>query len=1377
MSVDHRDALLWPRRETFDEEDYSIGARTFVDNSNADINCKAESHMGCWIGSTPVKDSSPSSTEPTSMLSDKSCSRGTAETKNSEGTCFSSDTLDTEHPTSEGSLSPIPSQQNQLSSTLFSIERASSISHYLQNSTPDVSSQKTQQLEFSISSDIVVPPSSVTSVISKGHFSHNLSGNHFNEFPPAPTTNVRPPLCKSQTHRVNNPMSRWLHISKMDPPLCYNQPPCEYSRGNDCRNSDVIKFSSLSDVPVLKKPRSYIGESVCQSSTQKFPDCCPSSRPTKPCFWRTDGGLLGPPISQDSIEMRRRFAIRQMYKSAQIKRRIPDYYSREFPHQMPDHGLLPGYSYLNSYNEYSEQQRNMSIYSVSGGRFPDSSFRYGSGLCGPGQCGPSSAWSSDAQHYFSQPKPFVAALESPRKRSCTYTRGNKRKRAPSCTEVKLSSSKSATCVTETYDSLALCKLLSINAMQCVSWPELEDPIDICPPEPALKRKKLPCHEISENLDSSFVPDVPCRNTRKYASLPFILRSPGASNSLDLFSYFKNDKMFTLDSNENLLSNALTTAITRLGESRLLTVPPSPATGLNISDPLSLFSNEEVNSTSLVSEAVLLPPKRRRIPVSLISEFQANHQKEIKTSAPQFTLSSHSPRNLYKEKRITMEMLKSKTTPLHICRHCKVQILLSSGPVTISSSSSEVFCSQACMQVYHSISRPRRFSLTLQPSTSYVNPSMSTMELLIPFPASKLCKGTSKSSITSTSKCNPKVKDALARNAPSQRWKGSRWTYFPTNHPSRSGSSIHPLEDSFPQSAPGFFSFKILDNMSRPFKCSLCHRRAGEVDESIVGRFVNYTCNKWVHVNCILWCYGVSETGSGCFMHVAEAFDQAEYQLCKRCSLPGAGVPCFSSDCVYYYHFYCAYESGCSFHVDKSMFCPKHQDEAPLNTRLFDFNVKRRVYLDKDEYALVAEVIATQCLTNTGSRLCFRIGTLILDSLGQLLPEHLESGRFHNSSFIYPVGFSTTRIYWSFRRPSQRCFYICTISDSSQMLNNDNKDFIEDPPSSHPSPIFTVTVKEEGFPDICFKAADCSKLWQYILKLARDSRQKNMPFAIQLVCEKIKGEVLFGLSEPHIVRAIESLPGVEHISGYSFSFGKMQLISRMPVMINPTGCARSEPKRRNYTQCEDRELQHDGASGRNQLTNSSHLGYLRHLTHIPRYSSADSGPSTFFGCTIHPSNKQSPSMQYRVLQSEWRNNVLLARSTIQGLGLFASRDIERNEFIIEYLGQLIRNEVGNRRERLYETQSRGIYMFRADDNWIVDATMYGGLARYINHSCEPNCIAEVIIYDNQKRIIIIANRLIKKGEELTYDYKLDAETDKRNRIPCLCGAKLCRKWMN
>ncbi len=79
---------------------------------------------------------------------------------------------------------------------------------------------------------------------------------------------------------------------------------------------------------------------------------------------------------------------------------------------------------------------------------------------------------------------------------------------------------------------------------------------------------------------------------------------------------------------------------------------------------------------------------------------------------------------------------------------------------------------------------------------------------------------------------------------------------------------------------------------------------------------------------------------------------------------------------------------------------------------------------------------------------------------------------------------------------------------------------------------------------------------------------------------------------------------------------------------------------------------------------------------------------------------------------------------------------------------------DRREKRYEQLGIGSsYLFRVDDEVAIDATKKGNIARFINHSCDPNCIPRVIKAEGMKRIIIYARRNIKVGEELVYDYKV------------------------
>ncbi|KAF2084154.1 histone H3-K4 methyltransferase Set1 [Saccharata proteae CBS 121410] len=137
-----------------------------------------------------------------------------------------------------------------------------------------------------------------------------------------------------------------------------------------------------------------------------------------------------------------------------------------------------------------------------------------------------------------------------------------------------------------------------------------------------------------------------------------------------------------------------------------------------------------------------------------------------------------------------------------------------------------------------------------------------------------------------------------------------------------------------------------------------------------------------------------------------------------------------------------------------------------------------------------------------------------------------------------------------------------------------------------------------------------------------------------------------------------------------------------------------------------------------------------------------------------------------------------RSAIHNWGLYAQENISANDMIIEYVGEKVRQKVADIREQRYDKQGVGSsYLFRIDEDSVVDATKKGGIARFINHSCVPNCTAKIIRVDDTKRIVIYALRDIAMNEELTYDYKFEREMDSDDRIPCLCGSERCKGFLN
>ncbi len=112
----------------------------------------------------------------------------------------------------------------------------------------------------------------------------------------------------------------------------------------------------------------------------------------------------------------------------------------------------------------------------------------------------------------------------------------------------------------------------------------------------------------------------------------------------------------------------------------------------------------------------------------------------------------------------------------------------------------------------------------------------------------------------------------------------------------------------------------------------------------------------------------------------------------------------------------------------------------------------------------------------------------------------------------------------------------------------------------------------------------------------------------------------------------------------------------------------------------------------------------------------------------------------------------------GLGLFATGPIKKGEVVAEYWGPVVTDEQLER--------SRGKYFFELENNLAIDGKDRKNVARYINHSCFPNC--EPIENEKQKRIFIKARRNIKAGEEFGYDYGKDYWDEHIKPIGCRCG---------
>ncbi|KAG8375981.1 hypothetical protein BUALT_Bualt09G0015600 [Buddleja alternifolia] len=239
--------------------------------------------------------------------------------------------------------------------------------------------------------------------------------------------------------------------------------------------------------------------------------------------------------------------------------------------------------------------------------------------------------------------------------------------------------------------------------------------------------------------------------------------------------------------------------------------------------------------------------------------------------------------------------------------------------------------------------------------------------------------------------------------------------------------------------------------------------------------------------------------------------------------------------------------------------------------------------------------------------------------------------------------------------------------------------------------------------------------------------------------------------------------------------------------NPSGSARTEPynflKRRGR---KEPEVLAAVSSKRLYVENKPYLvgGCSPHMPLWSKMCSNEPGGSKYSVCLekiqtsqLDPSSKiLSLADKYDYMRDTFRKRLTFGKSGIHGFGVFTKLPHRAGDMVIEYTGELIRAPVADRREHLIYNSlvGAGTYMFRIDDERVIDATRAGSIAHLINHSCEPNCYSRVISIDGDDHIIIFAKRDIKQWEELTYDYRFVSSDE---RLACYCGFSRCRGIVN
>ncbi|XP_045913777.1 histone-lysine N-methyltransferase 2B isoform X2 [Micropterus dolomieu] len=301
--------------------------------------------------------------------------------------------------------------------------------------------------------------------------------------------------------------------------------------------------------------------------------------------------------------------------------------------------------------------------------------------------------------------------------------------------------------------------------------------------------------------------------------------------------------------------------------------------------------------------------------------------------------------------------------------------------------------------------------------------------------------------------------------------------------------------------------------------------------------------------------------------------------------------------------------------------------------------------------------------------------------------------------------------------------------------------------------FEIT-SDDGF---SVKANSIEVAWRAVIDGVLEARSgfhmKQLPLGV------MTGPRVLGVVHDAVIFLLEQLQGATNCKRHRFRFHRCDDIEE-ELPLNPSGCARSEVYTRkatfdmfNFLASQHRELP-DIVGPFDEEEDEFPLKSSRRAT----------------------SSELPMAMRFRHLEKISKEAVGVYRSEIHGRGLFCKRNIDAGEMVIEYAGTVIRSVLTDKREKYYDGKGIGCYMFRIDDFDVVDATMQGNAARFINHSCEPNCYSRVINVDGRKHIVIFALRKIYRGEELTYDYKFPIE-DENSKLHCNCGARRCRRFLN
>lgn len=614
------------------------------------------------------------------------------------------------------------------------------------------------------------------------------------------------------------------------------------------------------------------------------------------------------------------------------------------------------------------------------------------------------------------------------------------------------------------------------------------------------------------------------------------------------------------------------------------------------------------------------------------------------------------------------------------------------------------------------------------------------------------------------------------------------------------------------------------------KCCLCSR--AEAPTGREGRLLPWASSTvsdsssiWVHASCAMLSKGVTLHRVLATQKVSlfglrkNIVGQARRTSCAFCAESGASLRCSAPGCVAAYHFHCAKDVGvpCVLRsvpvhgkapsggrgtgkackeekIPTSVlqrflvFCPKHvtemkkagDDHMAIKDVHLTFSMDTVIKV-LDRQGFVPDGVPLRKKPLSADRmLSLRIGSLTVLRFGQLVPEVND---FIVKKSLVPLGYCAARMFWSILNPGYRCLYFFEVCGHAQS-----------------GPCFVIRCSDAPEWRI---DSDCpDKAWSKVVKMVKSAREKAGMREQSHQGVRTSGLEAFGLLNCiPVVTHIESLPLASMFNGrylhkrvvthknkeIIFYNSLSKRYSPIKTAMCRTGCSRTDgflPNR-----CVSGIKQ----SGRNriptywnmqtgaafQLEVAREAIARKEQPHVESDQQAKMGYRNRTG-KRNAKTRSTPHLpvatEHQGIAESSKQRTVVLRSDIDGWGVFATKDIPAGQMIIEYVGEIIRPSVSDLRESKYVDKGIGCYMFEIVPGEIVDATMCGNAARYINHSCAPNCYSKTIKIDQGRHVVvIIAKRRIQRGEELSYDYKFPL--DDSDKVKCGCGTEQCKGFMN